>query len=61
MEPLRSYLFLLTPRRRSPGTEPLLHYVVEESSARAVELCRQSYPDHRIVSMREVTEEASAA
>jgi len=35
--------------------------VVEESSARAAELCTQSSPGHRIVSMRDVTRQATAA
>ena len=61
MTPLRSYLFLLTPRLSSAEAEPLLHYVLEESSARAAQMCRHSHPDHRIVSMRDVTDAATAA
>jgi hypothetical protein len=58
---LRSYLFLLTPGRRSPEIAPRLHYVVEGSPERAVQVCSQSYPEHRILSMRDVTDQASAA
>jgi hypothetical protein len=61
MAPLRSYLILLTPRRRSPKSQPRLHYVLEESPDRAVQVCAQSYPEHRILSIRDVTDEATAA
>ncbi len=59
--PLRSYLFLLAPRTRASSDRPLLHYVVEESPERAVEVCDQSHPGHRILSIRDVTDEATAA
>jgi hypothetical protein len=59
--PLRSYLFLLAPRARSRHGEPIIHYVLEESAGRAIEVCGQSYPDHRIVSVRDVTDHATAA
>jgi hypothetical protein len=59
--PLRSYLFLLAPRGPSSGDRPLLHYVVEESPERAIEVCDQSHPGHRILSVRDVTDEATAA
>jgi hypothetical protein len=61
IQPLRSYLFVLAPRSRSRGAAPVIHYVVEESPERALELCDQEYPDHRIVSVRDVTDEATAA
>jgi hypothetical protein len=61
MGPLRSSLLLLTRRRRSSGTAPLLHYAVEESSARAIELCSQSRLERRIASMRDVNHQATAA
>ena len=59
--PLRSYLFLLAPRTRFRGDPPVVHYVVEESPDRAIEVCAQSYPDHRIVVLRDVTDNATAA
>jgi hypothetical protein len=59
--PLRSYLFVLTPRMPSRGGAALIHYVVEESPERAIQVCDQSYPDLRIVSVRDVTDRATAA
>jgi hypothetical protein len=59
--PLRSYLFLLAPRTRRHGDTPVIHYVLEESPDRAIEVCDQAYPDHRIVTVRDVTDQATAA
>ena len=59
--PLRSYLFLLAPPTRFRGDPPVIHYVLEESQERAVAVCEQSYPDHRIVALRDVTDQATAA
>lgn len=59
--PLRSYLFVLTPRTPSQGGTALVHYVLEESPERAVQVCYQSYPGLRIVSVRDVTDNATAA
>ena len=59
--PLRSYLFVLAPRTRSQGGGALIHYVLEESPERAIQVCDQSYPDLRIVSVRDVTDRATAA
>jgi hypothetical protein len=59
--PLRSYLFMLAPRTRPSGETPLIHYVLEESPERAIEVCEQSYPGHRIVAFRDVTDQVSAA
>ena len=59
--PLRSYLFLLAPPTRFRADPPVVHCVVEESPERAVEVCAQSYPDHRIVVLRDVTDRATAA
>lgn len=59
--PLRSYLFLLASRTRFRGDPPVVHYVLEESPERAIEVCAQSYPDHRIVVLRDVTDQATAA
>jgi hypothetical protein len=39
----------------------VVHYVLEESAERAIEVCAQSYPDHRIVVLRDVTDRATAA
>jgi hypothetical protein len=61
MEPLRSYLFVLAPRARSRGGSPLVHYVLEESPERAIQVCDQSHPDHRIVAVRDTTDHATAA
>lgn len=61
IEPLRSYLFVLVPRTRSRDGVPRIHYVLEESAERAIEVCNQSHPDHRIVSVRDVTDQATAA
>jgi hypothetical protein len=58
---LRSYLFVLTPRTLSQGGAPLIHHVLEESPERAIQVCDQSYPAHRIVSVRDVTDTATAA
>jgi len=59
--PLRSYLFLLASRSRFRGAPPLVHYVLEESPERAIEVCGQSYPGHRIVVLRDVTDQSTAA
>jgi hypothetical protein len=59
--PLRSYLFLLAPRTRLRGDTPVIHYILEESSERAVEVCNQAYPGHRILTVRDVTDQATAA
>jgi hypothetical protein len=56
---LRSYLFLLAPR--SPAGTPLIHYVLEESPERAIQVCDQMYPGHRVLAVRDVTDEATAA
>ncbi len=61
MAPLRSYLFVLTPRTPLRGGAALIHYVLEESPERAIQVCDQSYPDLRIVSLRDVTDRATAA
>ena len=61
VEPLRSYLFVLAPRMRAPGGGALIHYVLEESPERAIQVCGQSFPDLRIVSIRDVTDRATAA
>jgi hypothetical protein len=61
MAPLRSYLFLLAPRVRRQAGAPLIHYVVEESPERAIQVCDQSHPGHRILSVRDVTDHATAA
>jgi hypothetical protein len=61
MAPLRSYLVLLAPRTRSQGDTPVIHYVLEESPERAIEVCDQAYPGHRIVTVRDVTDQATAA
>jgi hypothetical protein len=59
--PLRSYLFVLTPRMYSRSGAALIHYVLEESPERAIQVCDQSYPDLRIVSVRDITDHATAA
>jgi hypothetical protein len=59
--PLRSYLFVLAARTRPRGGEALIHYVLEESPERAIQVCDQSYPDLRIVAVRDVTDRATAA
>jgi hypothetical protein len=56
---LRSYLFLLAPRSRAGS--PRIHYVLEESPERAIQVCDQVYPQHRILSVRDVTDQATAA
>jgi hypothetical protein len=61
MAPLRSYLFLLAPRAGVQDRTPVIHYVVEESPERAIQVCDQAYPAHRIVSVRDVTDQATAA
>jgi hypothetical protein len=58
---LRSYLFVLAPRARSRAAVPLIHCVLEESPERAIQVCGQSHPDHRIVAVRDVTDHATAA
>ena len=60
-QPLRSYLFVLAPRVRSRGDAPLVHYIVEESPDRAIQVCGQEYPQHRILSVHDVTDAATAA
>ena len=60
MAPLRSYLFLLAPRTRSRDTS-IVHYVLEESPDRAIQVCVQEHPERRIVSIRDVTESSAAA
>jgi hypothetical protein len=61
LPPLRSYLFLLAPRTRLRGETPVIHYVLEESPERAIEVCDQAYPGHRILTVRDVTDQATAA
>jgi hypothetical protein len=61
MAPLRRYLFVLAARTRSRDGGALIHYIVEESPERAIQVCDQSYPDLRIVSVRDVTDRATAA
>jgi hypothetical protein len=61
MAPLRSYLFVLAARTRSQRGGALIHYILEESPERAIQVCDQSYPDLRIVSLRDVTDRATAA
>jgi hypothetical protein len=58
--PLRSYLFLLAPRSRTRD-RAIVHYVLEESPDRAIQVCVQEHPDRRIVSIRDVTESSAAA
>lgn len=60
-EPLRPYLFVLAPRTRSRRDAPLIHYVVEETVERAIQVCGQSHPDHTIVAVRDATDSATAA
>lgn len=59
--PLRSYLFLLAPRTGALDRTPLIHYVLEESPERAIEVCDQTYPGHRVLTVRDVTDQATAA
>ena len=61
MPPLRSYLLWLLPPAHERDMHPILHYVVEESPERAAEVSAQSYPGYRIIGMRDVTDEATAA
>jgi hypothetical protein len=61
MAPLQSYLFLLAPRPGERDRTPLIHCVVEESPERAIQVCDQAYPRHRILSVRDVTDQATAA
>jgi hypothetical protein len=61
MAPLRHYLFVLAARTRSQGDGALIHHILEESPERAIQVCDQSYPDLRIVSLRDVTDRATAA
>jgi hypothetical protein len=61
LAPLRSYLFLLAPRTGVQDRTPLIHYVVEQSPERAIQVCEQAYPAHRILSVRDVTDQATAA
>jgi hypothetical protein len=58
---LRSYLFMLTPRTRLQGGAARIHYVLEESPERATQVCDQAYPDLRVVSVRDGTDNATAA
>jgi hypothetical protein len=60
-EPLRSYLFVLAPRPRSGFGGSQIHCVLEESPERAIQVCDQSYPEHRIVAVRDITDQATAA
>jgi hypothetical protein len=61
MSPLRSYLVWLLPPAQERDSHPILHYVVEETRQRAAEVFSQSYPSHRIIGLRDVTDEAAAA
>jgi hypothetical protein len=61
MPPLRSYLFVLAPRTRSSDRATLMHEVLEESPERAIQVCDQSHPRHRIVAVRDITGHATAA
>ena len=59
MAPLRSYRFVLAAHPR--GDEPLIHYILEESPERAIQVCDQSHPGLRIVAVSDVTDRAAAA
>jgi hypothetical protein len=61
IESLHSYRFVLAPRARSRSAAPLVHHVLEESAERAIQVCDQTYPDHRIVAVSDVTDHATAA
>jgi len=61
MSPLRSYLVWLLPPAEERDAHPMLHYVVEETQQRAAEVSIHSYPGYRIISLRDVTDEAAAA
>jgi hypothetical protein len=52
---------VLAARTRSQGDGALIHHILEESPERAIQVCDQSYPDLRIVSLRDVTDRATAA
>jgi hypothetical protein len=45
----------------SLGGPVVIHYVLEESPERAIQVCDQSCPDHRIIALRDVTDHATAA
>jgi hypothetical protein len=38
-----------------------MHEVLEESPERAIQVCDQSHPRHRIVAVRDITGHATAA
>ncbi len=61
MAPLHAYLFVLAPRAHDGAGAPIVHYVLEESPERAIQVCDQEHPERRIVSVRDVTESAAAA
>jgi hypothetical protein len=59
--PLRSYLNWLLPPTTEVGGTVVLHYVVEESPERAAEAASLAYPGHRVIGLRDVSDELTAA
>jgi hypothetical protein len=59
--PLRSYLIWLLPPTTEAGGTVVLHYVVEESAERAAETASLGYPAHRVIGLRDVSDELTAA
>lgn len=58
---LRSYLIWLLPPPAQPEGTVILHYVVEESGERAAEVASQEYSGYRIIGLRDVSSEPTAA
>jgi hypothetical protein len=59
--PLRSYLIWLLPPTAEAGAAVVLHYVVEETAERAAEAASLGYPAHRVLGLRDVSDELTAA
>ena len=61
MSPLRSYLIWLLPPADQSERTVVLHCVVEESSERATQVANQEYPGYRVIGLRDISDELTAA
>jgi hypothetical protein len=61
VNPLRFYRIWLLPPAAQRESDVVLHCVVEESDERAAEVARQGHPGYRVIGLRDVSDELTAA